>query len=231
MKQQARIEILTGHYGSGKSELAVHLALRRRKRAEQVTLVDIDVVNPYFRSRERRALLEEHGVQVVANSMAIDRGVDIPAVSAQVYAPLRNQELSAVYDAGGDPVGARVLRGFRRLIDPAHTDVLCVVNAYRPATRTVSAVIGQIHAIENASGLTVTGLINNSHMLEQTEISHVAAGDVLCSAVQDQTGLPIRYVGVPAWLYDSLSIDPAGSDPAGEPIAIQMYLREAWMAG
>lgn len=220
------IEILTGHYGSGKSELAVHLALRRRQRTEQVLLVDVDVVNPYFRSRERRALLEGHGVQVVANSMAIDQGVDIPAVSAQVYAPLRNPELAAVYDAGGDPVGARILRSFRRLIDPERTDVLCVVNAYRPATRTAEAVVDQIRAIEDAAGLAVTGLINNSHLLEQTEINHVTAGDVLCRMVQDRTGVPIRYVGVPAWLPE-----PSATGLSGEPIAIQMYLREAWMAG
>ncbi|TVQ38422.1 MAG: ATP-binding protein [Spirochaetaceae bacterium] len=221
---QPRITVLTGHYGSGKSELSIQLALRLAEHHSPVALADVDVVNPYFRSRERRALLERHGVRVIASNVGFDRGVDLPAVSAEIYAPLRDGRTRTVIDSGGDPVGARVLASFRRMFDPRETDVLCVVNVARPQTATAHAVIDQIDAIQHASGLTITGLINNTHLLEQTERAHVEAGNDVCCVVSERTGLPIRYVGVTQHLWHTL---PAGV--SGEPIPIAMHLREAWM--
>ena len=222
--EQARIIILTGHYGSGKSELSIQLALRLAQQHAAVALVDVDVVNPYFRSRERRALLEEHGIRVIANTLGVDQGVDLPAISAEIYAPLRDGHTRTVVDAGGDPVGARVLASFRRLLDPRQTEVLCVVNAARPQTADARAVLDQIAAVEQASGLKVTALINNTHLLEHTERLHVEAGDDVCREVSRQSGLPIRYTGVTEHVCSDI---PAGL--AGEVIPISMHLRESWM--
>lgn len=219
-----RVYIVTGHYGSGKSEFSVNFVLGLRARRNAVALADVDVVNPYFRSREQRELLEHHGIRVISNTMGVDRGLDIPAVSAEVYGPLTDGVTTTVIDAGGDPVGARLLGSFRRLIPLDETEVLCVVNALRPSTRTVDGVIEQIRGIEAASGLRVTGLVNNSHLLEHTSVEQVIAGDLLCGSVTEKTGLPIRYVAALDLVLNELT-----DDVAGERILIGMHLRDAWM--
>mgnify|MGYP006272486561 CR=1 FL=1 len=220
-----RITILTGHYGSGKSEFAINFVLRNVEEGSDFALLDLDIVNPYFRSREQRALLENHGVRVIANALKQDVGVDIPAISAEINAPLENEKTQAVVDAGGDPAGARLLGRFRNLMPADDTDVFCVVNTSRPETADAQGVVEHITGIEQASGLSVTGLINNTHMLEHTEISHIEKGDAVCKEVRSELDIPIRYVGVFRPL-----VGDVPEDIDGEIIPISMYLREAWMS-
>ena len=220
-----RITIVTGHYGSGKSEFSINFILRKVDRDNDLALVDLDIVNPYFRSRERRALLEEHGIRVIANTFRQDVGVDIPAISAEVNAPLQNENTQAIIDAGGDPAGARLLGRFRRIMPKDDTDVFCVVNGSRPETADADEVKRQIEGIEESSGLEITGLINNTHMLEHTQISHIQKGDELCKEVSHELDIPIRYVGVFRPLVGDV---PENID--GEIVPISMYLREAWMS-
>lgn len=220
-----RITIVTGHYGSGKSEFSINFALRMKSENGGPALLDLDIVNPYFRSRERRALLEEHGIRVVANALRQDVGVDIPALSAEINAPLQNPNTPTVIDSGGDPAGARLLGRFRRVMPAEDTEVLCVVNASRPETATLEKAAAQIEGIEAASGLKVTGLVNNTHMLEHTEIAHIERGDALCKQVRDRLDIPVRYVGVFRPLVGDV---PQHID--GEIVPISMYLREAWMS-
>ncbi|TVR88870.1 MAG: ATP-binding protein [Spirochaetaceae bacterium] len=219
-----RVWIITGHYGSGKSEFAINYALQLRARGEKVALCDIDVVNPYFRSRERRGFLEAQGIQVVGNSLAVDEGIDLPAVSAELYGPLADPAVHTVIDVGGDPVGARLLRSFRRLIPAAETELLCVVNAMRPATQGADDLITQIQGIETASGLSVSGLINTTHMLEDTTAEHLQAGNELCVEVGKRTGLPVRFVGALEHLVSELP-----EEIQGERVGIAMHLRSSWM--
>ena len=218
-----RITILTGHYGSGKSEFSINFALRAD--SDDLALIDVDIVNPYFRSRERRALLEEHGIRVIGNSLRQDTGIDIPAISSEINAPLQSDKTKAVIDAGGDPAGARLLGRFRRLMPPENTDVFCVVNGSRPESATADRVVDMIRGIEEASGLEITGLVNNTHMLEHTQVSHIESGDALCKEVSSRTGIPIRYVGVFRPL-----VGDVPNHIEGEIIPISMYLREAWMS-
>jgi hypothetical protein len=220
-----RITIVTGHYGSGKSEFSINYVLRANTADRDLALVDLDIVNPYFRSREQRGLLEEHGIRVIANTFRQDVGVDIPAISAEINAPLQNEAMTAVIDAGGDPAGARLLGRFRNLMPEGDTDMLCVVNGSRPETATKEKVIEQIRGIETSSRLSLTGLINNTHMLEHTQISHIEHGDALCKEVSAELDIPIRYVGVFRPLVGDV---PENID--GEIIPISMYLREAWMS-
>jgi hypothetical protein len=220
-----RITIVTGHYGSGKSEFSINFILRKVDRDNDLALVDLDIVNPYFRSRERRALLEEHGIRVIANTFRQDVGVDIPAISSEINAPLQNENTQAIIDAGGDPAGARLLGRFRRIMPKDDTDVFCVVNGSRPETADADAVKQQIEGIQESSGLEITGLINNTHMLEHTQISHIRKGDELCKEVSSELDIPIRYVGVFRPLVGDV---PENID--GEIVPISMYLREAWMS-
>ena len=106
-----RVSILTGHYGTGKTEVSVNLALALAAEGEQVMLADLDIVNPYFRSRERRPLLEKAGVRVISSSQACS-DADVPALPAELLAILEDRSITGILDIGGDPVGARVLARF-----------------------------------------------------------------------------------------------------------------------
>ncbi|MEI3304746.1 MAG: hypothetical protein V8R40_01200 [Dysosmobacter sp.] len=107
-----RLTIVTGHYGTGKTEFSVNLALALAGEGEQVMMADLDIVNPYFRSRERKALLEDAGIRLICSSQACS-DADVPALPAEVLTILENRDVRGVLDIGGDPVGARVLARFR----------------------------------------------------------------------------------------------------------------------
>ncbi len=220
-----RVTIVTGHYGSGKSEFAINLALRTVSAECPVALIDLDVVNPYFRSRERRGLLEKHAVRVIGNTMGQDVGVDVPAISAEMYGPLQDENTSAIIDAGGDPVGARVLGSVRHVLPAAEDcEVLCVLNASRPETQSAEQVISLIYGIERESGLRVSALVNNTHMLEHTSAAELARGYALCCEVGRRLELPTLYHGV----LQSL-VEEVPAEWSGEIVPIAMHLREAWM--
>ena len=219
-----RISVITGHYGSGKSEFSVNLALSEAAKTANVTIADLDVVNPYFRSREKRELLEGAGVRVIANSFGQDRGVDIPAVSPEVYSPLQDSTCRAILDTGGDPVGARLLGTYRHYLQGEDTEVLCVCNVARPETHDPATIVDQIRGIEAASRLRVAGLINNTHMLEHTTLEHIKRGNDVCNRVSDLLAIPVRYVAVLAALAPDIP-----DYVTGEVLPIAMHLREAWM--
>ena len=211
-----RITMLAGHAGTGKSECAVALALAAVEAGRAVTLVDLDVVNPYFRSREARSYLGERNVEVIGNSLGIDVGVDLPAIPGSVAAVLRNNRRWVVVDLGGDAVGARAIRQFRPQIPPEDTAVWYVVNACRPGNRDVSAVVASIRSVEAEIGLRCTGLVNNSHLLEETTCRTVRYGHDLCRGVTDRTGLPVvMWAARPAVIADCADrldrTDPGGA--------------------
>ncbi len=221
-----RVTIVTGHFGSGKSEFAINLALRLVSAEAPVALLDLDVVNPYFRSREQRELLERNAVRVIGNTFGKDVGVDVPAISAEAYGPLQDPSTYAIIDAGGDPVGARVLGSFRHVLPRENCEVLCVVNASRPETQSIQQMRRLISGIEGESGLRITGLVNNTHMLEHTTTRELRRGFELCREISEALELPILYHGVLQSLVEELP-----GDWPGELVPIAMYLREAWMHG
>ena len=109
-----RITLVTGHYGSGKTEVSVNLAVDLKKEYEKVAILDLDIMNPYFRSRERQKMMEDLGIMVQFNSFGYDITEDLPALSAALKTPLENKEYMAVVDVGGDSDGAKVLNQFRK---------------------------------------------------------------------------------------------------------------------
>ncbi|MEG2177214.1 MAG: hypothetical protein RRY97_10100, partial [Oscillibacter sp.] len=126
-----RLTIVTGHYGTGKTEFAVNLALGLAEAGEPVMLADLDIVNPYFRSRERRDLLENAGIRLISSSQACT-DADVPALPADLLTVLENRSVRGVLDLGGDRVGARVLARFQPKIAEEDYQLLFVVNANRP---------------------------------------------------------------------------------------------------
>ena len=186
-----RLTIVTGHYGVGKTELAVNLALAlAAEGTAPVMLADLDIVNPYFRSRERKPLLEEAGIRVIATSQACT-DADVPAVPAEVLAMLEDRRVRGVIDAGGDPVGARVLARFRPKIAQEDYQLVYVLNANRPEVRTPEAATAYLRGIEQVTGLTCTGLVNNTHLCGETTAAEVRKGAALAEAVSHETGIPV----------------------------------------
>lgn len=219
-----RIVAVTGHYGSGKTEFSVNLALRQAAAGEHVTLADLDIVNPYFRSREKRSLLEEAGVTVIGSSTGSDTGADLPALSPQVHGALGNEETRTILDVGGDAVGAKLLGRYKHFLKPDIVDLLLVVNTSRPETQDVDGLRDHVHAIQDAIGLQVTGLVNNSHMLEFTQAYHLERGQEICREVAQELEIPIAFLAARESVLEQLS-----DELVGERIPIGMHLRESWM--
>ena len=219
-----RIRILTGHYGSGKSEFTVNYALQLRKEVEgPLSISDLDVVNVYFRSRGKKEFLEENGIHLISSSVDAPT-LDIPALSAEIHTPLLNQEHNNIIDLGRDKVGATVIPRYRNMIKDDDYDMFFVVNANREKTQNAEEVMKYIDEIETASKLKVTGLINNTHMLKATTIEDIEKGQEVCREVSKQRNIPIRFISC----LESL-VDQIPEDFEGDVVPIHLYLRDEWM--
>ena len=186
-----RISIVTGHYGTGKTEFAVNLALALAEQRDNVVIADLDIVNPYFRSRERKKELEAVGVKLISSSQEAAHA-DIPALPAELFAIFQNRDIRGVLDIGGDPVGARVLARFQPKIVSEDYELLFVINANRPEVKTVERAIDYMRKIEEITGLECRGLVNNTHLCGETSERDVRRGAELAAAVSRETGIPVR---------------------------------------
>ena len=185
-----RVSIITGHYGTGKTEFAVNLALQLAGLNHQVMVADLDIVNPYFRSRERRDLLQEAGIRLISSSQACS-DADVPALPAELLTILENRDITGVLDIGGDPVGARVLARFNDKIITEDYQLIYVLNANRPEVRSPEAAIAYLRGIEATTSLTCTGIVNNTHLCGETTPEEIRKGARLAEAVSRETGIPV----------------------------------------
>lgn len=219
-----RVRIITGHYGSGKSEFAINYVTKLRNLVSgKVALADLDVVNVYFRTREKKELLKSLNIIPIDSSIHAPN-LDVPAISAQVMTPMNDKSYNYVIDLGGDNVGARVMGRFSDLIDEDEYDMFFVVNANREKTQTSDEVIQYIKAIEESSKLKVTGLINNTHLLKSTTVDDVLKGQKVAKEVSKELNIPIKYVSCLEHLVDQLP-----KDLEGDILPISLYMRETWM--
>lgn len=219
-----RIRIITGHYGSGKSEFSMNYVVNLRNKIDgKVALADLDVVNVYFRTREKKDLLKSLDILAIDSSINAPT-LDLPAVSAQVVTPINDRNYNYVIDLGGDKVGARVIGRFSHLIEKNDYDMFLVINANREQTQTSEGVIKHIEEIEASSKLKVTGLINNTHLIRSTTIEDVLKGQKVATEVSKKLNIPIKYVACLESLVDKLP-----SDLEGEIMPVKLYMRENWM--
>jgi len=185
-----RISIITGHYGTGKTEFAVNLALALTGEEKKVMLADLDIVNPYFRSRDRRDMLENANVQLISSSQACS-DADIPALPSEILTILENRNIRGILDIGGDSAGARVLARFWPKIVQEDYQLIYVLNANRPEIREPQNAIAYLRGIEAATGLTCSGIINNTHLCGETTPAEIRKGAALTETVCQETGIPI----------------------------------------
>ena len=206
-----RIRIITGHYGSGKTEFAVNYVKKLRESVDgRVAIADLDIVNVYFRSREKKEELEEKGIQVIASNL------DTAVI---------NKEYQYVVDLGGNDVGTLVLGRIKPLLDHAEADFFMVVNAYRPNTSTPEGIIEQMENLEYAAGLKVTGFINNTNLVRETTAECLLHGDEVLKEVTKRTGVPVKYV---SYVKDVMTEEiPEGL--SGELFPMEFNMRKTWM--
>lgn len=242
-----RVHSIVGHYGSGKTEFSVNYALDLKKRIENVAIIDMDIANPYFRSRERQKMMEDKGIKVYFNTYGFDITEDLPAISATVRAPLENKDYVTVVDVGGNDSGARIIKQFEKYFREEDARMLAVLNLNRPETDEVETCIKHIRSIETETGIMIDGIINNTHMLRETEVEDMIFGYQQCVEVSKELGIPVVYNTCVGELLDELLSEtanmgirtrivdiPNGIDNDGEegvmyiyPLTLQM--RPTWL--
>ncbi len=212
--------VVTGHYGCGKTNFSINLALDYAAKGRKVTIVDMDLVNPYFRTSDYRELLESKGIEVIAPVFG-HTNLDIPSLPASMYSIFDSKDM-VIVDVGGDDVGSTVLGRFRPKFEGLDYDMLYVVNRFRNLTATPEEAVEVLNEIKAVSGLTPTGLINNSHLMQETDEKIIAEGIDFTRRISDLTGLPVKATTLRRDLYNSDIRDVYGDAEHFYPIDIHV---------
>ena len=189
--EHKRLTLFAGHYGSGKTNIAVNYAMRLAKEGKKVCIADLDIVNPYFRTKDSEAELEAMGIDLICSRYA-NSNVDLPAIPAESYRLVQDKAVFGVIDIGGDDRGAYALGRFADAIK-AEDDyrMAFVLNCHRPLTATVEDAVEIMREIEAAAGICFTCIVNNSNIGTETTKETVLESVVFAEAVSSATGLPI----------------------------------------
>ena len=200
-----RITLLAGHYGSGKTNIAVNLALELVKQEKNTAVADLDIVNPYFRTLDSRRAFEEAGIRLIVSQYA-NTNLDAPALPQEMYAVVDDKTLHSVIDVGGDDRGALALGRISPAIREENDfDMFLVVNFYRPLTRDIPSILEVKREIETACGLPFTGIINNSNLGAETDADVVLASVPFIRELTEASGLPLLFTSVEARLVPELT--------------------------
>ena len=191
-----RVTVFMGHYGSGKTFVAVNYAVELAKRKKNVSIYDLDIVNPYFRTVDANKTLEKYGVELVVSPFA-ETNVDIPAMNAKSYKMVDDKLRYAVADIGGDDRGALALGRFSdKIKEENNYDALFVLNPFRPETRTIEGALEIKEEIERTGKLPFTGIVNNANLGKETTSLDVVKGLEFAKKFSTITGLPIKFTAV-----------------------------------
>ena len=237
--------IITGFYGSGKTEFAVNLALALAKKnskginsvarnlrvtefespVKPITLADLDVVNPFFRSREKEAMLKAHGVHLAGCHIENHLAQDLPAVSLAFLSNIRRGE-DVIIDLAGGEGGLRLLAGCYD--DMTDYQFYCVLNPYRPETDQVEKMMEMIHRLHQDSKLPITGLVNNGHMLAHTTPDHVLAAQEAINQVSAAVHIPVSYTLLREDIYQAIQASKDQITSQQVMTFSTPHMREAW---
>ncbi len=191
-----RITLLCGHYGSGKTNIAVNMAYDLKKQYDNVVIADLDIVNPYFRTKDSEGEFENLGIRLIASEYA-GSNVDIPAMPQQMYSLTDNKNQMAIIDVGGDDRGALALgRIAPSIIEENDYEMIFVINCFRPLTRDAQSTIEVMKEIEEAAKIKFTAVINNSNLGEETTVEDVLKSVEYANEVSRLSNLPIKCTAV-----------------------------------
>lgn len=192
-----RLNIFIGAYGSGKSEISVNVAsdIKKRHPEQNVLLADLDIVNPFYRSADAARRLENLDIRIISPSYA-NSNVDVPALSGEVYSIFDDESYVGVFDIGGEDLGANVLGSMHNRLLNIDYSLFMVVNTLRPFTSDENSIIEMAQELEKAAKLPISGFINNTNLLEQTEFEDIVKGTEMIKRVSERTGVPLVAITV-----------------------------------
>lgn len=205
----AGLVAIVGNYGSGKTEISINLAVNRRRAGLEVRIADLDLVNPYFRTREAKDTLEVWGIDVVLPPNEYLQA-DLPILSPLVAGLIRQPAQLTLLDVGGNDVGARVLATLKDAFQDRRVRMLQVVNPLRPGTSTLKGCRDIQAAIEKTAGMAINGYIGNANLIDETTAEEVTTGYAFVKTLSEERGLPLEFITVPREI--SMQIDPTRFD-------------------
>ncbi|MBQ3052805.1 MAG: hypothetical protein IJD55_03815 [Clostridia bacterium] len=199
-----RITLLCGHYGSGKTNVALNIAYRLKQQTDNVAIADLDIVNPYFRTKDSKEELKNRGIKLIASEYA-GTNVDIPAMPQEMYSLTDDTSITAVIDVGGDDRGALALgRIAPKIVEENNYEMLLVINKFRPLTPDAESTIEVLREIEAAGKIKFTAIVNNSNLGAETTAEDVIGSVDYANRVSQLTGLPVKCTSVNESLYSEL---------------------------
>jgi energy-coupling factor transporter ATP-binding protein EcfA2 len=214
-----KITVILGHYGSGKTQIAVNYALYLANSSKKVNLADLDIVNPYFRTSDSSDILASHGIRLIVSDYA-NSGLDVPSMPPAAQAAFDNPEMYSVLDVGGDDRGALALGRYSDKLKAAN--IWLVINRFRPLTATAHDTVVIMREIETAANVKVNGLINNSNLGAETTAKDIISSDKYAEEVSAASGLPIVMTTVCGRLYDEVS------QIVKSPFRLEIFSKKAW---
>lgn len=218
-----RVTVFAGHYGSGKTNIAVNYALMLADMGKKTAIADIDIVNPYFRTKDSEKVLSEAGIRLISSEYA-NTNVDTPALPADIYSVFDDKETTAVVDVGGDDRGALALGRYVPYMKRENDyEMLYVINKYRYLTADARAAVDVMHEIETAAGIKFTGIVNNSNIGEETVPETVTDSVEYAKEVARLAGLEVKMTTVKNELANELSDKIENVQP------IKLYVRQSWL--
>jgi hypothetical protein len=219
---EKRISIFTGHFGSGKTEVAVNYAMKLAEMNDKVAIVDMDIVNPFFRTADAKNRLEEKGIKVVLPQYA-NTNIDVPSLPAEINTLFEKKEYKVVLDVGGDDLGAKVLSRYHESILNDDYEMYFVINTRRPMTESEKGIEEMIREIEYSSRLKVAKLVNNTNLLYETTADDFMEGDAMIKAVSERLGIPVGFAsGLEAVMSE------VGAYPEEQKLVLDKLIKLPW---
>lgn len=219
----SRIRVFAGHFGSGKTELAINFAKSLAVQNIKTCLVDIDIVNPYFCVRDLKDELEEMGIRVIAANPHFSNA-ELMVVPPEVFSVFNDKSRHVIIDVGGDDSGAVILGRYNTYFAQEQYEMFFVVNSNRPFTSNLEDAEEYIKAIEKASRLKVTHLVSNTNMSYETTAEDILKGDKLVKELSEKVNIPYKYTVCRRDLVESVS-----GQVSGEILPIDIYMKPTWL--
>lgn len=188
-----RIAVFTGHFGSGKTEVAVNYAVQTAEKGKKTAIVDLDIVNPFFRTADVKSRLEEKGIKVITPVYA-NTNVDVPSLPADISGMFEDRSYNVILDVGGDDLGARAVSRYRDQIIREDYIHYFVVNIRRPMTRTKDEIIEMLLEIQNSAGIKVDKIVNNANLLGASTPGLLEEASAILAAVSEELSIPVGFI-------------------------------------